>query len=163
MNSLNQIIIEGNLTVQPSVKQLKSGKSACVFPIAVNHRYKNSKGEAIDEVSFVDIETYGKLADVCAKWCPKGRGIRVVGRLRQDRWKDEDGKNRSKVKILAEHIEFKPYLKKLDGTTEEMQDGPKSAAADESQAPTKQEKLAMLAEAAMAAQQEQESGEEIVF
>lgn len=163
MNALNQIILEGNLTVEPNLREFKNGHRMCTLPIAVNRRFKTQSGENGEEVSFVEVNTYGKLADVCAKWCPKGRGIRVVGRLKQDRWTDENGKNRSKLHVIAEHIEFKPFLKKIDGTTESVQGGPHSASADEKETPSKEEKLAMLAEAAMAAQMEQEAGEEVVF
>ena len=103
---------------------------------------------------------------MCVKWCPKGRGIRVVGRLKQNRWKDDAGKSHSRVKIIAEHIEFKPFLKKNpDGSIAQQNgkdDSPKSA--DLETTPTsKKKKLAMLAEAAAAAQHEQEANDIPVF
>ncbi len=157
MNSLNQIILEGNVTRQPEAKSLPSGAACCTLPIAVNRYYKNSDGTKEEEVSFFEIDTFGNLAEACVKWCPKGRGIRVVGRLKQNRWKDSDGTAHSKIKIIAEHVEFKPFLKKngiatADGSpdTADLGNPPKS----------KKEKLAMLAEAAAAAQQEES---EVVF
>ena len=161
MNSLNQIILEGNVTKQPEAKTLPTGALFCTIPIAVNRRYKTSDGSQSEEVSYFEIDTFGNLADACAKWCPKGRGVRVVGRLKQNRWKDESGKNRSKVKIIAEHIEFKPFQKKIE-TSEGQDKAPVSA--DAGNPPlSKKQKLAMLAEAAMAAQKEQEAGSEAVF
>jgi single-strand DNA-binding protein len=53
---------------------------------------------------------------VCGEYLKKGRGVRVVGRLKQDRWTDPDGKPHSRVEIIAEHVEFKPQLKKQDGS-----------------------------------------------
>ena len=162
MNSLNQIILEGNVVRQPEKKELQHGTHTCMIPIAVNRRYKTHDGEETEEVSYFDVEAYGNLADACAEWCPKGRGVRVVGRLKQERWKTEEGKNRSKVTVIAEHVEFKPFFKKKDDgsgdTTEEPVEGPDSADSG-TPAPTKKQKLAMLAEAAAAAQSEQEVGD----
>lgn len=160
MNALNQIILEGNLTRDVTVRDFQNGSKVCTLPIAVNRRYKTSEGTFADDVSYFEVDTYGNLADACAQWCPKGRGIRVVGRLKQNRWTDEEGKAHSKVKVIAEHIEFKPMPKKTpDEKAEET--GPNSAYAgnpDES----KKEKIAQLAEAALAAQKEGDNPE-VVF
>ena len=64
-----------------------------------------------NEVSFIETVTWGKLATVCAKHLTKGRGVRVIGRLKQERWEDNEGNARSKVVIVAEHVEFKPTRK----------------------------------------------------
>lgn len=108
MNALNSIIVEGNLTRNPEVKDLGNGGKVCTLSIAVNRTYKTADGTETDEVSYFEIDAYGNLADACLKWASKGRGIRVVGRLKQNRWKGDDGKSHSKVVIIAEHIEFKP-------------------------------------------------------
>ena len=64
------------------------------------------------EVSFFDVESWSKLAEICREKAQKGRGVRVVGRLKQERWNGNDGKTRSKVVIVAEHVEFRPEFKK---------------------------------------------------
>ena len=110
MNHLNSIIIEGNLTKDGEMKN--TSFSVFSLSVAVNRSYKNKDGEWVDEVSFFDVDCFGKMAEVAEKNAVKGRGIRVVGRLKQDRWADENGKTFSKVKIIAEHIEYKPMLKK---------------------------------------------------
>jgi len=79
--------------------------------LASNRYFKQDTGFE-KEVSFFDVETWAKLADACYAKGKKGRGVRVVGRLKQDRWSDLDGKQRSKITIVAEHIEFRPELKK---------------------------------------------------
>ena len=66
------------------------------------------EGERHEEVSFVEATTWGKLATVCAEHLAKGRGVRVVGRLKQERWEDGDGNPRAKIVIVAEHVEFQP-------------------------------------------------------
>lgn len=105
MNSLNSILIEGNLTEDP-VTDEESGR--CSFVIASN-RYFKQAGETQQEVSFFDVEVWAGLAETCATYLEKGWGVRVVGRLKQDRWQDGEGKTQSKVKIVGEHVEIKPF------------------------------------------------------
>ncbi len=110
MNNLNSILIEGNLTKDPVLKTTANGGSVCDFGVASNRWFKQND-EYEKEVSFFDVETWSKLAQTCYSTLKKGRGVRVVGRLKQDRWNDPDGKVHSKVKIVAEHVEFKPVAK----------------------------------------------------
>ncbi len=110
MNQLNSILIEGNLTRDPQMKETAKGTPLCTFSVASNRFLKH--GEDYDkETSFFDIETWSSLAQTCGEKLRKGRGVRVVGRLKQDRWTGTDGKPRSAVKIVAEHVEFKPEMK----------------------------------------------------
>lgn len=106
MNSLNQIILEGNVCRQPELRQSAAGTNVGIMPIAVNRSYKNMRGEAVEEVSYFDITTFGKTAEVCTKYATIGRHVRIVGRLKQDRWKNLEGKAQSKINIIAEHVEL---------------------------------------------------------
>jgi len=108
MNNLNSLIIEGNVVRQGNLVEPADGFKICSFPVAVNRWYKNKSGEGVTEVSYFEVEAYGRMAEVCEKQSTKGRGVRVVGRLKQDRWKDDDGKSHSKIYVVAEHIEYKP-------------------------------------------------------
>ena len=111
MNSLNSILLEGNLTRTPEAKQLPRGSVVCNFTVASNRFYKT--GENFQkEVSFFDVETWSGLAERCSTELDRGRGVRVVGRLKQERWIDTEGQHRSKIKIVAEHVEFKPQFNK---------------------------------------------------
>jgi single-strand DNA-binding protein len=83
------------------------------------------------KVSFFEVTTWSRLAEVCGESLLKGRGVRVVGRLKQDRWTSPEGQARSKVSIVAEHVEFKPQLKGKDG------DGKDDSAAAEGKAEEK--------------------------
>ena len=121
MNNLNSILVEGNLTKDPVFTENSKGTSICSFTIATNRYYKQEE-EYQNEVSYLDIETWAKLAEACRDHLTKGRGVRVVGRVKQDRWLDQEGKSRSKVKIVAEHVEFKPF-KKNDESTEAADEG----------------------------------------
>lgn len=109
MNQLNSLIIEGNVVKQGELSEPIQGFKVCSFPIAVNRWYKNKDGEGVNEVSYFDVETYGKMAEICAKQTVKGRGIRVVGRLKQNRWKDEKKGYLSKIFVVAEHVEYKQF------------------------------------------------------
>ena len=106
MNQLNSIILEGNVVRKAEMSEPTAGFLVCRFPIAVNRKTKTPDGEPKEEVSFFDVETYGEMAEKCSKYCDKGKGVRVVGRLKQSRWEDNNVK-RSKVFVIAEHVEYK--------------------------------------------------------
>jgi single-strand DNA-binding protein len=113
MNALNSILVEGNVVRDPIVKETPKGSTVCNFSIASN-RYYRQGDEYEEETSFFDVESWGKLAEACVTGCQKGRGVRVVGRLKQERWTGTDGKNFSRVKVVAEHVEFRPKFKNKD-------------------------------------------------
>ena len=108
MNSLNSILVEGNLVKDPNTKTLASGNQVCDFTLATNRYYKAGEQGLEEEVSYFDVEAWARLGTTCAQYLKKGRGVRVVGRLKQDRWTDPEGKQKTKVKIVAEHVEFSP-------------------------------------------------------
>ena len=114
MNNLNSILIEGNLVRDPELSYTTKGTAVCKFSVASNRFFKQEQ-EMQKEVSFFDVSTWARLAEVCGEYLKKGRGVRVVGRLKQDRWTDADGKGHSRIEIVAEHVEFKPQFKKADG------------------------------------------------
>jgi single-strand DNA-binding protein len=111
MNNLNSILIEGNLVRDAETRTTSKGTSVCTFPIASNRFYKQDT-VLEKEVSFFTVETWAKLAENVGNLGRKGRGVRVVGRLKQDRWNDTSGKQQSRVVIVAEHVEFRPEFKK---------------------------------------------------
>ncbi|MDR3301734.1 MAG: single-stranded DNA-binding protein [Spirochaetaceae bacterium] len=114
MNNLNSILLEGNLVRDPLFRTTAKGTSLCTFSLASNRFFKQESGLE-REVSYFDVETWSKLADNCKTLGRKGRGVRVVGRLKQERWNGSDGKSHSKICIIAEHVEFRPDFKRADG------------------------------------------------
>jgi single-strand DNA-binding protein len=130
MNNLNSILIEGNLTRDPELSYTPKGTAVCKFSVACNRLYKQEE-ETQKEVSYFDVSTWTRLAEVCAEYLRKGRGVRVVGRLKQDRWTDPDGKTHSRIFIVAEHVEFKPQLRKPEGDGKEEEKPEDPAPADE--------------------------------
>lgn len=111
MKTLNSVIIEGNMVREPVFKITPNGTAMCNFSIIANSSYKKGD-EFMQETSYFDVETWTDLAKLWEQNGAKGRYVRVVGRLKQDRWTDSAGKNCSKVKIIAEHVEFKPIPEK---------------------------------------------------
>lgn len=111
MNQLNSLILEGNLVKDAVLTEPAPGFKKCNFTMGVNRFYKNRKNQDVNEASFFDVEAYNQLAESCSKNATKGRGIRVVGRLKQDTWKDTNGKTASRIYVIAEHIEYKPVKK----------------------------------------------------
>ncbi len=105
--------MEGNLTREPSLSTTNKGTSVCSFSLASNRYYKADE-ELVHEVSYFDIEAWSKLGEICAENLHKGRGVRVVGHLKQDRWQDKEGNPHRKNKIVAEHVEFHPMKKKTE-------------------------------------------------
>jgi single-strand DNA-binding protein len=117
MNNLNSVLIEGNLVRDPEYSTTPKGTAVCKFPIASNRFYRQD--DALEkEVGFFDVDSWGKLAERANEIGRKGKGVRVVGRLKQDRWQSKDGKAMSKVSIVAEHIEFRADFKKDDSSTD---------------------------------------------
>ena len=115
-NDLNSLILEGNLVRDAELIEPAEGFKICKFTIAVNRWYKNKNDEGVDEVSYFDVEVYGKAAEACVNKATKGRSIRVVGRLKQAQWKDDEGKYMSRIYVVAEHIEYKPVFNKQENT-----------------------------------------------
>lgn len=130
MNNLNSILIEGNLVRDPLLRSTPKGTPLCTFTLASNRFYKQDTGLE-KEVGFFNIEAWSKTAENCFNLGHKGRGVRVVGRLKQDRWTGNDGKAHSRVTIVAEHVEFRPEFKK-DGNVSGQPDPVAEGAIDSS-------------------------------
>lgn len=113
MNNLNSVLIEGNLTRDPELSYTGKGTAVAKLGVA-NNRWFKQEDELQQETSFFDVTVWGHQAEVCEQYLKKGRGVRVVGRLKQDRWQDAEGNPRSKVQIVAEHVEFRPERKNGD-------------------------------------------------
>lgn len=114
MNHLNSIILEGEILTDVEPKESLHGIYA-EFIIGVKRTYKNAAGEEVEEESRFEVQAFGSVAGMLtrddSKWGKKGQGVRIVGRLKQERW-ECDGKQLSKVVVLAEHIEFRPRIVK---------------------------------------------------
>jgi len=121
MDNLNSVLLEGNLVRDPDLKKIgDEQRPVCRFSIGVNRYRKDEKGEVRQFTTFVDTECWNALAENCAKYLKKGRGVRIVGALKQENWMGkDDGKNHSRLIVTANHIEFRPETKK-EGESEEI-------------------------------------------
>jgi single-strand DNA-binding protein len=104
---LNSILIEGNMVREPEYRETVKGTPLSTFTIASSRFYKHDN-TLEQEVSYFDVEAWAKLAENCERNGHKGRGVRVVGRIKQNIWNDASGNAHSKVIIVAEHLEFRP-------------------------------------------------------
>ena len=105
MADINRVIEIGNLTRDEEVKYTPGGMAVGSFSIAVNRRVKKGQ-EWGDEVNYFDVVVYGKQAESLKRFLIKGKQICVDGYLHQDRWQDQNGQNRSAVKIIANDIQL---------------------------------------------------------
>ena len=103
MASFNKVILVGNLTRIPELRQIPSGQSVTDIGLAVNSRRKSASGELVDEVTFVEITLWGRDAEVVCQYTTKGSPLLVEGRLKLDTWQHE-GQNRSKLRVVGERI-----------------------------------------------------------
>src|SRR6202030_404574 len=98
MASFNKVILMGNLTRDPEVRYTPKGTAVAKIGLAVNHRWTNEAGEKKEEVTFVDVEAWGRQAETIGQYMTKGKPILIEGRLKLDSWDDkESGQKRSKM------------------------------------------------------------------
>jgi single-strand DNA-binding protein len=103
--SFNQVILMGNLTRDPELRQLQSGQSVCSFSLALNRSYKDSSGNWQEATDYVDVVAWGPLGERVAQYVTKGRPVLVNGRLQSRSW-EQDGQKRSKLEVVASDVTF---------------------------------------------------------
>ncbi|MHC5023068.1 MAG: single-stranded DNA-binding protein [Planctomycetota bacterium] len=106
MAAYNKVLLMGNLTRDIELKYTPSNMPVANIGLAVNRTYKTKEGENREETTFVDCEAWGRTAEVMNQYLAKGRPVFVEGRLKLDQWQDQEGKNRSKLKVVVENFEF---------------------------------------------------------
>jgi single-strand DNA-binding protein len=107
VNNLNSILIEGNLTEDLVLEKTAKGTPVCNFTIASTRYYKSETGIEKEE-GYFSIQVCGKLAEQAVTLGHQGRGVRVVGRLKQERLNGSNGQAQTRIVIIAEHIKFRP-------------------------------------------------------
>jgi single-strand DNA-binding protein len=107
MASFNKVILAGNLTRDPELRYTPKGTAVARITLAVNRTYTLEGGEKKEEVSFVDVDVWGRQAEVISQYMKKGRPLLVEGRLKQDTWEDKNTKQKqSKLKVVLEGFSF---------------------------------------------------------
>jgi single-strand DNA-binding protein len=111
MSSYNKVILMGNLTRDPEVRATPSGQSVTAFGMACNRTYmaggqNGQGGEKKEEVTFIDVDFWGRRGEVIAQYFKKGDPIFIEGRLTYRQWEDKEGHKRNKLSVTAENFEF---------------------------------------------------------
>lgn len=103
--SFNQVILMGNLTRDPELRQTPNGQSVCSFSLALNRSYKGSDGEWTEATDYVNCIAWGPLGERVAQYLTKGRPALVSGRLQSSSW-EQEGQKRSKMEVVAQDVTF---------------------------------------------------------
>jgi single-strand DNA-binding protein len=107
MASFNKVILAGNLTRDPELRYTPKGTAIARLGIACNRKWKSETGEMKEEVTFVDVDAFGKSAETIGQYLKKGRPILIEGRLRYDTWEDkQSGQKKSKLGVVLETFQF---------------------------------------------------------
>lgn len=120
MQGLNTVSIGGNLCRDAELRATASGMAVLTFSVAVNESRKNQQtGEYEDYPNYVDCTMLGRRAESVSRYLTKGTYVALTGRLHQNRWKNKDGQNRSKLEVTADNIHFES--RRLDGDDYDQQ------------------------------------------
>jgi single-strand DNA-binding protein len=107
MPSFNKVILLGNLTRDPEVRYTPKGSAVCDLGIAVNRQYTLDSGEKREEVTYVDVVLWSRLAEIAGEYLKKGRPVFIEGRLQMDTWDDKQtGQKRSKLRVIGETMQL---------------------------------------------------------
>ncbi len=107
MASFNKVILLGNLTRDPEVRYTPKGSAVCDLGLAVNRVYTLENGEKREEVTYVDVTLWSRLAEIAGEYLKKGRPVFIEGRLQLDTWDDkQSGQKRSKLRVIGETMQL---------------------------------------------------------
>jgi len=107
MASFNKVILAGNLTRDPELRYTPKGTAIARIGLAINRTWKSETGEMKEEVTFVDVDAFGRQAEVIGQYMKKGRPFLMEGRLKLDQWEDKNThQKQSKLKVVLESFSF---------------------------------------------------------
>lgn len=107
MANFNKVILAGNLTRDPELRYTPKGTAIARIGMAINRSWKTETGETKEEVTFVDVDAFGRQAEVIAQYMRKGRPLLVEGRLKLDQWEDKNThQKQSKLHVVLETFTF---------------------------------------------------------
>lgn len=130
MASFNKVILVGNLTRDPELRYTPKGVAIAKIGLAVNRTWRSETGETKEEVTFVDIDAFGRQAETIGQYLKKGRPILIEGRLRLDQWDDKQtGQKRSRLGVVLENFQFLDSGNRGEGGGEAPRRAPAAAAA----------------------------------
>lgn len=128
MASFNKVILIGNLTRDPELRYTPKGTAVAKIGLAVNRVWKSETGESKEEVTFIDVDCWGRQAETIGQYLKKGRPILVEGRLKFDTWEDKQtNQKRSKLGVVMESFQFLDFRGAEGGSSEGAPSRPSSA------------------------------------
>jgi len=108
MANFNKVVLVGNLTRDPDVRQTPGGMSVTDLGLAVNRTWTDrNTNQRNEETTFVDVTCWGRTAEIAGEYLSKGRAVLIEGRLKLDEWNDrESGQRRTKLKVVCENMQM---------------------------------------------------------
>ncbi len=110
MASFNKVILIGNLTADPELRQTPTGISVCRFTLAINRRFSRNnaegQGAAQQTADFITVVAWRQSAEFVARWFKKGRPILVCGQLQSRSWTDQQGAKHYATEVVADEVSF---------------------------------------------------------
>jgi len=107
MANFSSVVIVGRLTRDPQLRYAPSGAPVCSLSVATSRRFTKEDGQKAESTTFIDVDVWKRLAEICAQFLKKGREVLIMGSLRQSRWKDAKTQEpRSRIRVLAQQVQF---------------------------------------------------------
>lgn len=129
MANFNNVLVVGRLTRDPVLQYAPSGAPVCTFTVATSRRYTKEDGGKGESTTFLDVDVWRRLAEICNQFLKKGRQVLVMGSLKQSRWIDEKTQQpRSKIRIVAQTVQFLWSKKDIEDESEELEAAPSADA-----------------------------------
>ena len=104
--NINRVVLVGNLTKDPELRQTGGGTPVCSLRIAVNTRRRDESGQWGDKPNYFSVSVFGNQAESCSQYLSKGRPVAIDGRLEWREWQAQDGSKRESVEIVADSVQF---------------------------------------------------------
>lgn len=104
--SVNKCLFIGNLTADPEIRTMPNGEQVANFTIALNERYKAKDGNIVENVEYVRIVLYRRLAEIAAQYLHKGSQVYIEGRLKTRKWQDNNGQDRYSTEIQCDNLQM---------------------------------------------------------
>lgn len=128
MANLNKVFLIGNLTRDPELRYTPGGSAVTDLRLAINRVYTTKDGERREEATFIDVTVWDRQAENCCQYLKKGRPVHIEGSLRMESWDDKTtGEKRSKIKVLADQVQFLDSRRDDSGGASEGDSGPPTA------------------------------------
>jgi single-strand DNA-binding protein len=104
--AVNKFIGIGNLGRDPELRYMADGKAVCNFSFAITEKYKDKSGDQKEVTEWINVATFGRLAEICGEYVRKGTKVYVEGKLKTEKYTDKNGIEKSATKITAEKVDI---------------------------------------------------------